>query len=411
MPWKLLVSKWRAGTALLLGLGLAAGGFGSGAAYLLLALLASEATFPLSNLTGVAGLAVLGLGLSLLLLWHGLRAWRGEDDLPFRPPRAVVLVLIFVGAAAAGQGVIAFDLAPRILFPPFHVLAGALPPMVLLAFVGHRLGRAVRWREIVTQMACSILIGGTGAIVLVGLAGVAILFLLAFLVALAPGGLEILQSLILNLQDPVWIQDPNNILPLIFTPAGIIGILMVVVVTGPLVEELLKPVGVLFIPRRPGKAAAFLWGLAGASAFALTESLFNTSISLDIWLPVMVMRVGTSFVHCLAGGLVGLGWYALRTARHPWRAAGLYLLAVTLHATWNLVTLGTSALAIGTESGGEMMAGFVVILLLGVLGFILLGCIVALVWLVRWLQADLLDEPHALAEKAAVDNLPARVRG
>lgn len=389
MSLQFSMPKLRAGIAALVGLGLVAGGLGSGTAYIFLLLLASEAIFPLASVATVAGLSALGLGLGLFLTWHGLQAWRRDADTSFRPPPVVGLALVFVVAVAAGQGVLSSGFAARLLFPPLHVLAGALPALTVLAFVGRRLGQAARRREIIGLVACGILLGGTGSIVVVGLAGLALVFFLSILVAMTPGGLETLQSLALNLQDPAWWENPENILSLVFTPAGLAGILLLVVVVGPLVEELLKPVGVLLIPRRPGRAEAFLWGLAGASGFALTEGMFNSAVDLNAWLPVVLMRVGASLVHCLTGGLVGLGWYSLRTARRPWRAGGLYLLAVILHGVWNMVTLGLGGVAFGGALLGEATVNLGIALLLGALGLLIVACAVALVGLVRWLQADL----------------------
>lgn len=374
---------------MLAGLGLTLSSLGGGGIYFLLALLSSQFRYPLANVVGIVSLTALGLGLGLLLLWLGFQAWRGAPDAPFRPPRAAWLALLFVLAVAAGQAVLSFDLAPRLLFPPFHLLAGALPSLMILAFVGRRLGGAVRRQEIAGQMASGVLIGGVGSIVIVGLIGLALVVVLLVLVALTPGGLETLQSLAQRLQDPTWGQDPNDLMALVLTPAGVIAVLLLAVIIGPLVEELLKPVGVLLISRRPGRADAFTWGVAGASAFALAEGMLNGAISLDAWLPVTVMRVGTSLVHCLGGGLVGLAWHAMRTARRPAQALGLYLAAAALHGTWNLTALGVSGLAFGMEVLGETVAGLGAALMIAALGLLVLGSAIGLVWLVRWLQARL----------------------
>ena len=282
-----LGSRLLAALVTLAGLLLVAGGLGSGAVYLSLSLGASEASFPLTGVTGVASLATLGLGLGGLLVWHGLRAWRGEPDALFRPPHPGGLAIVFVGAVGIGQGSLSFGLAPRLLFPPFHVLAGMLPALIILAFAGRRLGGVARQREVVCQVTSGILLGGLGAIVLVGVVGLALAFLLAILVALTPEGLDTLQWLIFSLRDPVWWKDPNNLSSLIFTPAGLAGVFLLTVIISPLIEELLKPVGVLLIWRRPGRAEAFLWGLAGASGFAAAEGMFNSAVNLDAWLPVV----------------------------------------------------------------------------------------------------------------------------
>jgi len=96
--------------------------------------------------------------------------------------------------------------------------------------------------------------------------------------------------------------------------------------------------------------------------------------------------------------LVGLGWYSLRTARRPWQAAGLYLLAVTLHGLWNFIALGIGGLVFWGAA-----ANWAAFLLLAALGLLVVVCIVALYRLVRWLQAELPDEAAAvLAESLPV---------
>ncbi len=371
------------------GLALTMGGLGAGVAYFVLALGASKAPSSLAGVTSVISLAALGLGLGGLTAWHGLRAWRGVPDAPFRLPRARGLALLFIVAVVSGQVVLSFGLAPRLLFPPLHVLAGALPAMTVFAFVGRRLGRAARQREMIAQVASGILIGGLGSIVLAGLAGLAIVVALIIFVAMLPQGVDILQSLLLDLQSPSWWENPDNLLSMIFTPVGLMGTLFLLVVVSPLIEEMLKPIGILFIRRCPGRAESFLWGLGGASGFALAEGMFNSAVDLDAWLPVVLMRIGTSLMHCLTGGLVGLGWYALRTDRRFWRAVGLYLGAVTMHGAWNALALGISGLSFASPRIGDVAANIGLGLLLGTLGLFVLVCTIVLVWLVRRLQAEL----------------------
>lgn len=399
-------SKLLAGVGTLVGLALAAAGFLGGVAYLILASRASETASSLEAVTAVASLAALGLGVGGLMIWHGLRAWRGEPDASFHPPSARGLALIFVVALVGGQAVLSSGFAMRLFFPPLHVLAGTLPAVIVLALVGRKLGRAARQREIVSLVIGGILIGGPGAIVLVGLAGLTLVVVLVTLVAMTPGGLDALQSLALDFQDLAWLDDPHKLLSLLLTPVGLVGAFLLVVVISPLIEELLKPVGVLFIRRAPGRAEAFLWGLAGASGFALAEGMFNSAVELDAWQPVVLLRIGTSLMHCLAGGLMGLGWYSVRTTRRPWRAAGLYLLSVSLHGTWNAITLAIGGLSFASPTIGaaaSLGAG----LLLGTLGLLIVVCAVALALLVRWLQVALPDgEVTVSAESVALEPMP-----
>jgi len=375
--------------ALLGGAALLMIGLVSAAAYLLLALLLPAALAPLSSVLSLASLAALCLGLGGLLIWHGWRAVRRAPDAPFCPPRLWAWLILLAAALGLGQAVLSFDLAPRLLFPPFHVLAGTLPAISVLAWVGRRLGRASRQRVVVGQVSSGIVLAGPAGIVLVGLAALTLVLALSLLVAMTPGGQQTLQSLARQMQDPAWLQDPDNLLSLVLTPVGLAGAFLLLVVISPLIEELLKPIGLLLIRRRPGQAEAFLLGLAGAAGFAMLEGVLNSAIDLNAWLSVTLMRIGTSLMHCLAGGLVGMGWHALRSARQPWRAVGFYLSGVALHAVWNSLALGIAALSLAFPTPGAALAGLGGALLLGALGLLIAACIVALALLVRWLQADL----------------------
>ena len=75
---------------------------------------------------------------------------------------------------------------------------------------------------------------------------------------------------------------------------------------------------------------------------------------------------------------------------------GLYLSAVTLHGTWNIISLGAGGLSFAVPEIGEALAGLGVLLLLGALGLLILVGILALALLVRWLQTDLPDQREAV---------------
>jgi hypothetical protein len=316
---------------------------------------------------------VLGLGLGLPLGWQGLSSLLGRPSRPFCP-RPVGLVLgLFVLAVVVGQIILVTDFFAPLVFPPFHVLGAALPPLIVVTFVGRRLTSAavpVRWREIVLQT-------GSGAFLAIFLAfgveatfGLFTLFVVLLAVALTPNGAAWLQELTANLQDPSWIADPVNLSQALLSPPIAIALVLIFVVIAPLGEELFKPLGVALMSyRRPEAPRAFLWGVAGGAGFAIAEGLFNAAIALESWSAVALLRVGSTLMHCLGSGLMGLGWYHLLRTRRPWHILGTYAASVGLHILWNVGAIGMAAISLGAMASGADRVN----LALGGLGVLVLG--------------------------------------
>jgi hypothetical protein len=343
----------------LAGLSIALLGLLSGVLYFVLPLVSKGGvTDPLQS--SVVGLAfiVLGLGLGLPLGCQGLRSLLGYPSRPFRP-RLVGLLALFVLAVVVGHIILVTDFLvgfTPLVFPPFHVLAVALPPLIVMAFIGQRLASAavpVRWREVILQI-------GSGAFLAVFLAfgleavfGLFTLFAVLLIVALTPNGMAWLQELTANLQDPSWIADPVHLSQVLLSPPIAIALVLIFVVIAPLGEELFKPLGVAFMSyRRPGADRAFLWGVAGGAGFAIAEGLFNTAIALESWSVVVLLRVGSTLMHCLGSGLMGLGWYYLLRRRRPWYLLGTYAASVGLHVLWNMGAISMAALSLGAMASG-----------------------------------------------------------
>jgi hypothetical protein len=298
----------------------------------------------------------LGLGLGFPLGWQGLSSLLGRPSRPFRPRPMGLLLVFFVLAVVAGQIVLTTDFLAPLIFPLFHFLGAVLPPLMVMAFVGQRLSSAavpVRWREVVLQT-------GSGAFLAISLAfgleavfGLFILFAALLVVALTPNGMAWLQELTANLQDPSWIADPVNLSQVLLSPSIAIALVLIFVVIAPLGEELFKPLGVALMSyRRPEAAQAFLWGVAGGAGFAIAEGLFNTAIALESWSMVVLLRVGSTLMHCLGSGLMGLGWYHLLRTRRPWHVLGTYAASVGLHVLWNVGAIGMAAVSLGTMASG-----------------------------------------------------------
>ncbi|MFQ5812417.1 MAG: PrsW family glutamic-type intramembrane protease [Anaerolineae bacterium] len=366
------------------GLSIAFLGLLAGALYLISPFIMGEEIDLLSSTLSVS-FAALGLGLGLPLAWQG-----------FRPRPAWVLVAVFVVAVILGQVVLTFDLLPALIFPPFYILAAVLPPLFFLAFVGRSLAeRDVRWREVILQLSSGAFLATFGAFSSEAVLGLLLMVVVFTLAALTPGGASWFQELSAHLQDPRWFQNPENAYGLLLSPPVLVALGLMVLVIVPLVEEMFKSLGVVIMSYRwPSKAQSFLWGLAGGAGFALAEGLFSGALSLEDWGGTALLRVGATAMHCLGGGLMGLGWYYLFATRRPWRLLGAYAASASLHSLWNAAALGmivvsSSAGASAADEVGLALGGLVALALTAFLSLLAFLAILVIFYLTRWLRAQM----------------------
>ena len=80
---------------------------------------------------------------------------------------------------------------------------------------------------------------------------------------------------------------------------------------------------------------------------------------------------------------MGWGWGQLWAARRPLRLLGCYAVSVTVHGLWNAVTVGTVLLRAGAlvhegDAGWGTLAPLGVVILVGLLGLLSIGAVIAL---------------------------------
>jgi hypothetical protein len=298
--------------------------------------LAAPGTDRLVGTTVSFSVLALAAGLGLAMAWQ---AWQAVQERPaslFRPRRVWLGLIFFVMALAAGQVILTLDLIPALIFPPFHVAAAVLPPLIILGLAGRVLSGLCRRRDLVLQV-------GSGAFLstfvgffleMVALLGLLIAALVA--VAVRPGGQELLQAFADRLNDPTWLQDPAALSSVAWSPIVVIAVLAIFALIVPLIEETVKTAGVgLMAYRRPTMAEAYLWGMAGGAGFAVAEGLLNSASGLEAWVPAMLARVGAALLHCFTGGLMGLAWYRVLVQRRWGQGLGLYAASIGVHGAWN----------------------------------------------------------------------------
>lgn len=369
------------GALSLIAVGLLGAGLGLLAAWL------APASDRLSAVLLSTSLLGLGAGLGSALAWQAWQAIEGKATGPFRPGRIWPLAAAFALAIVAGQAVLARDLLPMLTLPPLHLAAAGIPPLVILALAGRHLGATSRWRDVVLQLSSGAFLSTSLALLLELGILLSVTVLALSLAAMSADGLEQMRALATQLQDPAWLQNPAQqsalLTTLIRSPAVVALIFLTVSGLIPLIEEVVKTIGVgLLAWRRPTRSQAVFWGLAGGAGFALTEGLLSSAGTPEAWAPAVLARAAAMLFHSLSGALIGLAWYAALAQRSWPRALGLYVVSASLHGLWNGLAAGAALLGLTLDSSqpagqaAAMAAAFM-------MGFLALAAAFGLGFLVR----------------------------
>jgi RsiW-degrading membrane proteinase PrsW (M82 family) len=212
---------------------------------------------------------------------------------------------------------------------PLVILSAALPAFTVLSLVTWRLrnptSRRHVWMSFIYGSTLAILI----ALILNTLGEVVVVL---FEISTEPHAT--------SSGNPISPSNPDNI--------QIIGALLLLSVLAPLVEEGVKPLGVLLSIRRlRTPAGAFLMGLAAGCGFGIFESvsIYIGQGQAD-WIVVAIERIGSSLLHGVGAGMAALGWYYLINGRGTslrwWRGFGCLLYALVQHGLFNGLALFTS---------------------------------------------------------------------
>jgi RsiW-degrading membrane proteinase PrsW (M82 family) len=361
---------------LLVGAALLVFGGGCAVVYLLLPFFYHGPDLITTNLT-IASLAALTLVLGFALTYQAYNSLRERPSRAFHPRSPWLLALLFAPCLILGQAMISLlpdSILSSLAFPPFHILAAIAPALAMLAFVGRRINVG-SWRTVSLEISHGAILAPMGALALELGVLIIMTMVISLIVVLMPGGMDRLMELSLNLQDPAWLEDPQNLAELVLSPAVLTMIVVIFVIIAPLIEEFLKGLGVLLLGYRlHGEAEAFLWGIACGAGFALGESLFNGSVALEGWWAVMIMRWGATLMHCLGSGIMGLGWHDAIVSKRPWRLLGAYGASAGMHALWNgaAIAVAIPSLLIVLRPDNIIAQGIAGLIILGSLAFLFL---------------------------------------
>ncbi|MBI3175490.1 MAG: PrsW family intramembrane metalloprotease [Chloroflexi bacterium] len=303
----------------------------------------STAVASKANIVGAFGLEFL---LVLIPAYLNLRKNMGGQDvdhpvrIPFAPWQIGAGVTVIV--AAFGLGYLVSDKQPfdAMFLPIFTVLAVLTPIMLLFGLAVRRLEAGTSWR-FWSVFGLGMTIGPLILIVTELLVGVVMLVGVVAYVMLIPGLADELMRVSAQLRvlsDPteaVMLLEPYLSNPKVLALA--IGYIAVLV---PLMEEVIKPIGVWIFARQiRTPAEGFVLGALSGAAYGLVESLGVANVSGADWVTLIAARMGTGLLHIGTSGLMGWGIVSMVQERRYLRGLLAYLGAVSMHGVWNGMTI------------------------------------------------------------------------
>lgn len=302
----------------------------------------------IAPLAASASLLVMGL-CSLPLLYLSLRnIFNQKPPTPYRPPQAWTLTALLLPVGLV-LGFLAFEEAvlPWILGPTAHVLAALGPVAATVVMVlrrGPQLSSRRRWGQFNTGLWVSPFLAFMIEMIL-------LLPVIVLLLTGQFGELNIL-PIVDSLSAGEAFSDPtleSAFVDFLSQPIVIGLVLLYLVILVPMVEEVIKTIAIWpFLKRGLTKTEAFLGGALAGAGYALFEAFFLAQPG-ENWGITMIARAGATLIHMFTTGLTAIG-LAKAAREHTFKKAiPYYLIAVAIHAIWNLCALALGAGVIVSE--------------------------------------------------------------
>jgi hypothetical protein len=280
-----------------------------------------------------------------------------------------------------------------LLLPPLHVLAILIPItwLVYLAARGLPRGSSQRaWGVFDTGLVLSPAIVMVLELLLAAVIGVALIFYLGSRPEFFDQLTQVMENLSQSTPAPEALIE--WLVPYLSSPWVMLIGLMFVAVFVPLIEELIKPIGVWFLAGRSlSPAAGYTAGILSGAGFALFESLAMTS-SGEEWVVQVVARIGAAIVHIFTAGLMGWALAVAWKQKRYLRLGLTYLLAVGIHGTWNALAAMLAGVSIYQDLGLEIQQPLVAAIGYAspiILGFMTVTLFVLLLWINSNFRASL----------------------
>lgn len=304
-------------------------------------------------------MSALLFGSGILVLpsvYYGLYRATGRptvDSLPWlRRTRPALWIFALPFIIAIGALVYQNQVLSWILLPPLHLLAVGIPVgwMLFLAVRELPLGSSQRLWGVFNS---GLILAPALITVFELLAAIGFMVIASFYIASQPELLNKILSLATTIQEAP--PSPEALLeefgPYLARPSVLFVVLVFGAAIVPLIEELLKPIGVWLLARRRLRpAAGFAAGALSGAGYALFESLALTSSGQE-WPALMVARIGTAAVHILTTAITGWALVQAWTRRRYVLLGITYLTAVAIHGLWNGLTIASAFATLAEMQG------------------------------------------------------------
>jgi hypothetical protein len=302
--------------------------------------------------TGFAGVLVLpSLGIALARILG-----RRIANMPALPGYLRPTLLIFAFPIVILLGYAATHLEPLtwLILPPIHIIAVGLPVLWLLYIAIHHLP------SVGPQAFWGIFAAGTvlGPAIVLIVEVVALLGYVLLFAATLSAQPELSQELV-SLVERLTSSSANpaasaRILgPYLVRPGVIAAVIVFGALIVPMIEEVIKPIGVwLLVGRNLNPTQGFVVGALCGAGYAIFESLLLAS-SVESWAALVSARTGTSVIHITTTALVGWALASAWSQNRYVRLGFIYLGAVLLHGFWNALTMMNTMLEIGREFASD----------------------------------------------------------
>lgn len=253
----------------------------------------------------------------------------------------IVISLILTSVALIiGYWIVQGEIANWLLLPILTLPAVVLPLFVLLGLGIRGIPLGTRWQSWNTFGLAMTL--APFILVFLELFALLVILVIVVVVLLSQPGFE---TTIQQLSRQMEVLDPQSkaaqdlIAPYLLKPGVIILALLYFAMIVPMLEELLKPLGVWFFAKRlSSPAQGFALGALSGSAYGLIETLGVSAQTAD-WSTLLLTRIGTGTLHITTSALMGAAIvYAVRERRYL-RLLFTYALSVSLHGLWNTLAI------------------------------------------------------------------------
>ncbi len=265
--------------------------------------------------------------------------------------RIVLPVLIILWLASLALGYYAPSLAPADWFLlPLANLGAVTMPIALITRLAVRNLPLETPRRAWNTFSLAFTVGPLLIILAEGLLIFAILagFLIYF--GLSPHLIEQYTTFIAEAERMSQTQLVNIIMRTILTPINILGLFTFISLAVPLIEEILKPIGVWLVGSRTlNPAEGFALGAISGAGYAFFESLGASAAAPNEWLTLVLSRSGTDLLHIFNTAL--MGWALINAFQHKKyiQLALSFTATVLIHGLWN-----ASAILYGLSEAREI---------------------------------------------------------